>query len=245
MNRALLSLLALALLGSLAQAAPMTVPFVGCPSDGQLGSAPAPQGKPKAVTLDAHTTARLAFYQSNYGDGFVAPRGWNCAGLVGSDGWGLFMALSPVNPSDLLKAKFHVVTGPFIEVWLGDGETSGRFEVAQTIARYFPKRMDFVQKVIAMDLGYNAGDFPRGPYPGDRLLLRSDHVVEYLTPAHTWGLGTQARMRPDNESIRSAAILLDGEPPSSVVISIRLPKDMADLAPVILHQAERQYAGAK
>ena len=77
---ALSAVLVLAL-ASAASAAPVQVPFVGCPSDGQIGPEPAPKGSPKTVQLDPKIAARLAFYQSKYDAGILAPRGWRCIAL--------------------------------------------------------------------------------------------------------------------------------------------------------------------
>ncbi len=230
-----------------ANAAPaaVTVPFVGCASDGQIGAEPAPKGEPKDIDVTAELAKRLAFYRSNLGEGILGPRGWNCAGIVASDGLGLFLAPTPIKPADILKAYFHTVSGPYIAIWLSDGETSGRFEVAQVVARYFPKQMGVMRKIVVDENHQSMSEYPRGPYPRDRLVFRDDRVAEYITPSNAWGLGTSARMRPGPEPVRSAAILLPGDPPSSVVVSVRLPKELADLAPAIIYQAERQYAGAK
>jgi hypothetical protein len=70
------------------------------------------------------------------------------------------------------------------------GEMSGRFSVAQVIARIFPKQIEFTERVIKEGTE-PASDFPFGPYPKDKLTYRSDRVVEFRTPPHSEGLGTQ------------------------------------------------------
>lgn len=228
-------------------AAPVTVPFVGCASDGQSGPQPAPKGEPKVVKLDASIAEKLAFYSSDYGDGFLAPRGWYCASLIGSDGIFLFMSPQPIDTSALLSEREKGITGPIVQIESIEGETSGRDEVAGLVARYFPKDRAFVRRVISM-MHQLASDYPAGPYPGDKLVARKQDVVEYVTPPHSKGVGTAVWLKPDDEPIYSTVMLLrEDNPrwPSAVVVRVRLPKDLADLAPVILHDTERRYAGVK
>ena len=76
------------------------VPFVGCLSDGQLGTQPAP--KPRNTPVLASSVARqLAFYAASDGPGVLAPRGWHCFGVYGSNGSGLL-----VTPEELDPGKF-------------------------------------------------------------------------------------------------------------------------------------------
>ena len=89
-------------------------------------------------------------------------------------------------------------------------------------------------------LTYLCGDFPSGPYPGDRLTYKSNEIVEYETPAQTEGLGTHSGMLKKNASpISGVAMLLAGEPPDSLLLSVRLPPGMTDLASIIIRQVER------
>jgi hypothetical protein len=128
---------------------------------------------------------------------------------------------------------------------MSDGGTSGRFAVAHLAARYFPELRGFVHGVISEGIE-PVSAFPSGPYPKDRLVARKMGIVEYVTPAHSDGLGTAGRLKPDDEPILSAAMLLgNSSEPSALVASVRLPKGMTDLAPVIIHEAERRYAGTK
>jgi len=127
----------------------VTVPFVGCNSMMQGEERPAPQGKPIKFVRRSASRFALAFYQSASDDGVYAPRGWHCANLGGSNGWMLFVAPYPIKPDDFLMPHRITVAGPF---YSGDGEirgTSGRFDVARLIARYFPEQRGFARSVIA------------------------------------------------------------------------------------------------
>lgn len=210
----------------------VTLPFVGCPSDGQIDAQPAPKGARQPVDLDPRVAARLAFYKSDYNEGVIAPRGWHCVALEGSNGSVLFVTKAPVNATALMFAKGRTVTGPAIQLNDRIGDTSGRWEVATLISRYFPSRMAFVRDIIKDGFGV-AADFPRGPYAGDRLISRKPDRVEYETPPHTRGLGTAGRLLPNGEPIRSVALLI-GDTPDSWQLAVRLDAGTRDLMPLIL-----------
>ena len=72
----------------LALAVGLTVPFVGCPSDGQAGPVATPTGGPVRVSLPARVAAELAYYKGGQGTGVLAPRGWQCFESYGSSGQG-------------------------------------------------------------------------------------------------------------------------------------------------------------
>ncbi len=223
----------------------VTVPFVGCPSDGQTDAIPAPKDKPVAVDLSPAVAARLAYYTAEIGVGILAPRGWHCANLYGSNGWFTVIAQEPITPADLLADK--PVKGPAIQVSISDGETSGRFKVAQLVARFFPKYRRFADKVIAEGLE-KANSFPSGPYAADKRIARHPNRVEYLTPPGKDGLGTASRLVASGLPIDSVAALEEAEGDyvaGALVIAVRLPQDQDDLAPVILRWSERANLGAK
>jgi len=69
-------------------------------------------------------------------------------------------------------------SGPAIQLSVAVGDTSGRFEVAQIIARVFPSHRNFVRDVIAEDIE-PASNFPFGPFPKDKLTYKSKELVEY------------------------------------------------------------------
>jgi hypothetical protein len=97
------------------------------------------------------------------------------------------------------------------------------------------------------------GDFdipiPSGPYPNDTLVYRSNAVVEYTTPARTEGLGNLDSWIGKNDlPITGAAILhidpahMDRNIPHLMVLSVRLPRDLARLSPTIVRCFERDAA---
>ena len=125
-------------------------------------------------------------------------------------------------------------TGPAIEVDAIDGGTSGRFSVARVIARAFPKHRAFVQSVI--DLFDSAEDYTFSPYPGDKLIYKSDRVVEYRTPPKSEGLGTMTSRLQSNEDPIDGVAILQGQTPDLLLLSVRLPSDMKALrSQIILH----------
>jgi hypothetical protein len=130
------------------------------------------------------------------------------------------------------------MTGPFIEVVRRSGETSGRFAVARVIARVFPTIRVYAKTVIAQN-SLPEDDFPFGPYPKDKLTYRSDLVVEYHTPPHSDGLGTEYGYPSNGEPISGVAIILGGDSPYLEILTVRLMPDKNYLAPQIIKQFER------
>ena len=157
--------LALALCVGTAAAQTVTVPFVGCPSDGQTGPLSAPHGKPISVEVEPAVAAQLAHYQSRNDNGILAPRGWHCAGLYGSNGWILFVSPEAFEPGKMLGTFY--LRGPVVQLSSSNGDTSGRFEVAKLVRRFFPKHDGFVRDVIAEGIE-KPDQFPAGPFPADR-----------------------------------------------------------------------------
>ncbi len=239
MNRtALLIIAALIVLSATAhtQPAPKSqVPFIGCKSDGQIGPRRAPSGKFKTVAIAPEVARRLAYYKGAYGPGALAPRGWYCFETYGSSGQSLYVSPVPIN-SNLFSDSWKGFSGPAIELSEKYGDTSGRFEVAATVARLFPAHKQFVDKVIAEGIE-PASSFPSGPYPSDKLAYRGSDVAEYLTPAEQDGLGTDSRLLKNGDPIRGVVILV-GEEPNVVHLSARLQPAMSDLAPTIIQQVE-------
>jgi hypothetical protein len=238
-----LGFLALVLTAS-ASAAPVTVPFIGCPSDGQSGALPIPKTKQIPVSLPPAVAARLAIYGADYDIGVLAPRGWHCAHLYGSNGAFTLVAKEPISPKALLD--HHSVRGPAIQVTMNNGGTSGRFEVARLIARYFPDRHAFLDSVIAEEIE-PAADFPRGPFKDDQVVSRRRDFIAVVTPPGREGLGTMSRLTVADLPIHAAASILGGPDDDWIgyVFAVRLPKDQEDLAPAILTWAEHTYLGAK
>ncbi len=223
-----------------AQAAAVTVPFVGCASDGQAGPLKAPVGKSKAVAISAANAQRLAYYKAEYSAGVLAPRGWHCFSTYGSNGANLFVSPDPMDSTTLLSLDWKGFTGDAVQISNISGGTSGRFQVAKVIARVFPAYKAFAQNVIAEGIE-PAADFPFGPYPGDKLTYRGNNIVEFETPANAQGLGTDSRLQANASPIDGVAIIA-GADTDLVQLSARVPANDSDLIPAMVGQAEKEAA---
>jgi hypothetical protein len=179
----------------------------------------------------------LAYYESAVALGLLAPRGWSCFGVYGPDGSLFFVTPEPIdenNPFPLAD-----ITGPVVEISTIEGQSSGRFEVAEVIARVFPKHLGFVRDMIDMFPSL-VPDIQSGPYQNDKLIYRSDEMVEYATPPYSSGLGTfGVRIQPNDEPIEGVAIL-QGSSPDLLLLSVRLPPEMQALTSQIIQQLERE-----
>ena len=218
------------------------VPFVGCASDGQVGPKQAPHGKIKKVPFSAELASKLAYYQAEEGSGVLAPRGWHCFGVYGSNGSSLFVAPQTMNSKLVFSEKWTGFSGPVVQISDSLGGTSGRFEVASIIARVFPAHKAFVAKVIAEGME-TAADFPSGPYPKDELRYRSKEAVEYETPPQTEGLGTRSRLQKSDRAITGVEILSGpNEELDLISLSVRLPQVSEELTRAIVQQTVREAA---
>jgi hypothetical protein len=215
---------------------PISVPFVGCPADGQTGPQPAPSGQPITVALVPAMAGKLAYYSATNIGAVLAPAGWHCFAAYGSSGGGLYVAPGPITFNDVNGSGWAAGAGPSVEVSWVAGDTSGRFEVAQAIARLFPTQMAFAQKVIAEDVE-PASSFPKGPFLQDQLTRRGDDVVEYETPAGARGLGTTFSQLTSGTAIDGVA-LLQGPTPDLVFLAARLPANDQGLVAVIESRLE-------
>ena len=137
-----------------------------------------------------------------------------------------------------------------IEVNRVSGEASGRFLVAQVVARVFPEYRSFAKMVLD---GFEL-PVPSGPYPKDTLIYSGKTIVEFKTPAQTEGLGNiDSWIKKNDTPIVGAAILIVdptkpigdeiGNRPDLVLLSVRVPPDLAGLAPTIIRYVERNAAG--
>jgi hypothetical protein len=214
-----------------------SVPFVGCKSDGQVGPQDAPTGKPKIITISPQLAQRVAYYKASDGSGVLAPRGWYCFGTYGSDGSKLYVTPMPLNSAHVFSDSWKGISSYGIQLSESNGDTSGRFEVAQIIARVFPADWAFVRRVIA-EGDEPATAFHYGPYPADKLTYKGKETVEYVTPPNTEGLGTKSFLIKDAYPIDGVA-LLTGEELSLTHLSVRLSPEMSDLLPVIIRQVEQ------
>jgi hypothetical protein len=107
----------------------------------------------------------------------------------------------------------------------------------------FPVFESFVQNVIAEGIE-PASDFPRGPYPSDKLKYRGTRVVEFETPPNTKGLGTESRLQSTSSPIRGVAILFGAEP-NLLQLSMGVSERNPDLGQEIIEQVEKEAAQYK
>lgn len=205
------------------------VPFVGCELGGQVRTE-APVGEDQVVRMPLQVAQRLTYYQEGFrGTGVLAPRGWYCTGFIGSGGSNLLITPEPFTWADLMTEG---ITGSFIELESVSGETgSGLHDMAEILARVFPMQKAFVRDFAErMEV-----TFQYGPFPNDQIITQTDRVVRYRTPAHSNGLGTLTREMPTGDSIDGVAVFHPAElNPSLRMLRVRLPRELRDLAPVII-----------
>ncbi|MDP8990744.1 MAG: hypothetical protein M3N41_11775 [Acidobacteriota bacterium] len=212
----------------LGQEKAVSVPFVGCKSDGQIGPMEAPIGTRVAVPISPKAAQALAYYSTGPGSGVLAPRGWHCFGLYGSSGSVLFVGPRPTDTANLHSS------GPAIVISHTNGDGSGGYEVAEIMARVFPAYRDFAD---ALAKEYLATSFTFGPYPKDLLIYKSKEWVEYKTPPYSEGLGTRS-LEKNSSAIEGVAMLV-GQRHDLVFLSVRLPPEWNGLTSVIVRQVER------
>jgi hypothetical protein len=217
----------------------VSIPFVGCPSFGQVEVLEAPTGTSEPVRIREQDGQSLAYYKSADGISVLAPRGWYCQGASGSSGAALFLGPTLIAHT---SSGWEGLGGAAMEVNDLKGESAGRYEIAELIARAFPAYRWFARRVWDFD-----SPLPYGPYPKDTLTYLGNAVVEYKTPARTEGLGNFHSWLGKNDlPITGAAILLldsrhpVGDIPHLVLLSIRFPPDLARLAPAIVRYVERE-----
>jgi hypothetical protein len=213
------------------------IPSINCPVHG-FDETPASKGSPQRVSATPQVAKQLAYYS-----GILAPRGWHCAQYAGSDGPFLFITPEPFDYDEVFVGDIKY-TGPIIIYAHHQGETSGRFDVAEVIGRPFPKYRKFIDKVCD---GFEFMEFPDSPYPTDALTYKSDTRVEFTTPANHEGIGTQRWIAPDALPIRGVATLAEQGPytPDASVLSVRLPAAQSNLTDAIIRQFERDTAQIK
>jgi hypothetical protein len=215
----------------------MLLPFVGCKADGQVGPIDAPLLPKHRVELDVKIAQRLAIYEAQVGPSVVGPAGWSCLGVYGSGGATLLVTSNQLG--DLFTSNWAGVVGPGIAASSIDGGTSGRFVVAEVVARVFPKERGFVSRII-QDYDLPAQTYPFGPFVSDHLNYLNDHTVEYQTRAHSEGLGTLVgRFRPSDTAISGVTIL---QKPDFDLrhLAVRLPRSLNDLTAIVIQQFEKQ-----
>jgi hypothetical protein len=163
----------------------------------------------------------------------------NCFAIYGSGGDILFVTPEPIDTSSALNSP-KVLSGPAVQVSYSNSDTSGRFRVAEIVARIFPAYKSFALRVMK---GYDVPVSERvfGPYPNDVLTYKSKSLVEFTTPPHTDGLGTSSFLTRNGSAIRGIAMLV-GKPPDLIHLRVRLPPAMDRFTPAIIQQLEHDAA---
>jgi hypothetical protein len=156
----------------------------------------------------------------------LAPRGWRCWGLRGSSG--VSLTVQPKMGSKQYR----------VNVGYEYGGTSGRIGVAQNIARYFPSYRHLIPRLTS-DL--HMGPMPKGPYPDDRILERTDTFVRFTTPPQTNGEASLAfgRWGPSARPVQGFVMLVKVDVvPDVAEVNVQLPDTDRALANIILKQAK-------
>ena len=187
------------------------VPTVACAQDGQVGPLE-PPALPKSarVLVPEATATSLALYSAYEGvaAGVLAPRGWECFGTYGSAGATLYVVPHRVG-GEIFDRLDKVKEGPAVISRFADGDTSGRYELAKTSARIFPRARAIVEGIRGS--GVDPDDYVFTPWPADRLDYLTDFAVSYLTPARTQGLGTAIGFAPTREPISGLVFLMSSK----------------------------------
>ena len=85
----------------------------------------------KAPDLASAISQSVSLYAANDILRVLAPGGWRCIALEGSDGASLYVTPDALRGAKLVDEKSNGIAGPAVEVSISDASTSGRFEVAR------------------------------------------------------------------------------------------------------------------
>ena len=226
------------------------IAFVGCPDDGQAGPIAPPKGASILARMDPRAARHLAYYKAYQGYGVLAPKGWHCRGWYGSSGGYLVVTPKRLRPPYFPHPK---LTGAAVFAGSELGDTSGRFDVAVTAARLFPRvAHTFIESIKAEGL-MSDKEFEVKPFPSDAMHYLNDRTVEFMTPAEHVGLGTTGGwLTASALPIRGImALALPPSEPAQIEIMTRLPAGLSDLTESILgwesrwvlHDEESRHAG--
>ena len=99
------------------------------------------------MQLKASAAQKLAYYQASSAPGVLAPQGWHCIGIYGSSGADLLCYASALRRRSDMFAKMAGLPDQRYKSDDITGENgSGRFDVAQVLARVFPRTEGFCAK---------------------------------------------------------------------------------------------------
>jgi hypothetical protein len=162
--------------------------------------------------------------------GVLAPRGWHCFEVHGSDQSILYVAPEPLS-YERLQGR-DKLSGPAVTLSRTYGGTSGRFTVVPMIARLFPAHAGFIGEVEKM--GFEIGPLPDGPYPSDGLERLSPTEVRFTTPARSTGLGTVGALDARSGPVDGLIVLLPEEDMDLISLRVRLATEPAPIARTIM-----------
>ena len=209
--------------------------FVGCKADGQVGPLKAPASG-AAPLLPAPVARRLAYYRAPDGPGVLAPRGWHCFGLYGSNGSILVVTPQQHISADFFGKRLFSTSESAVVLIYRDGGTSGRWAVAEAIARYFPEHRNFIRTNFQ---GLEIGPLPAGPYPQDRIIRRTSALVRFVTPPYRKGEGTSGYLSPNADPVDGIVKLIaDPDGPELIEANVRIRRAPTALVSAILRQAQ-------
>src|SRR5205809_6141928 len=224
--------LAFAVLWAGCQAQQATVPFVGCPADGQMGPIEAPKGQPRVVSLGDVPAGAIAYYKGEQAPGVFAPAGWHCRVWYGSSGSGVLVTPTPIDTTHFMPPK---LVGPGVEMGLSFAGTSGKFSVASYASRLFPRVLArFVEGVKNEHLVPDSEFEPR-QYARDSVANLDSVTAEFTTPPGVSGLGTAGLLAPSQDPIHGLAVIApDPTEQEMAILRVRLGADMRKVEAAVL-----------
>jgi len=207
---------------------PTKVPTVPCPASSMTGDASIPSLAPQVVLqIPPELSTSVAYYKGILPHGILGPRGWTCKQYDGSSGTTFLLA--PTGDGVQLGERYE---GPQVSLSFANGETSGRYEVADVSSVLFPSVADFVDSVR----GESPSDSNAVDFKHDTYNYLSPTVVVFRTPPNVVGVGTRGTV-PSNLAVTGIAYLSNtkGEP-CLTLLQIRLDDKSHNLAHAILRQ---------
>jgi len=124
-----------------------------------------------------------------------------------------------------------------VELVTQDGGTSGRFDVAAVSARFFPDVVrDFIQQVREEGL-LPAETFDPKPYPDDTVTRLAPRMVEFSTPAHKDGFGTEGFAKSNQPVTGIVALSPPEDELNMSVLRVRLSAKQSALSTALVQIA--------
>ena len=224
--------LAVSFLWAACQAQRVTVPFVGCPADGQTGPIPAPKGQPRVVLLSNVLADSIAYYKGEQASGVFAPRGWHCQVWYGSSGSGVLVTPTPIDTKHFPPPK---VLSPAVEMGVSSAGTSGRFTVASYASRLFPRTLArFIERVRNERLVPDSEFYPHR-FAHDSVSTVDSLMAEFTTPPGVSGLGTAGLLGPSKDPVHGVAVIAaDSSEPDLTILQVRLGANMHQVEATVL-----------